>query len=167
MYRKQKNDADVLYILEHLRNEDREEVQAIHGENWKEIVFNDIMKTDFDVLMGVTKNGDVPVCMGGAWHIEGNPDNVGVVWMLCTDEIINHKLCLLRELKKEFKKYDKKFWYLYNFIYTKNEFAKKWLKWIGFKFDTPKPLGLKIPNGFEFFYRVNTRKGLLEEKYNA
>ncbi len=160
MYRKEKNEKDVLYILEHLRAEDLEEVKAVHGELWKEKVFNDIMKTDFDVLMGINKDGDIPVCMGGAWHIERDPKGIGVVWMLCTDDIVNHKICLLRELKKEFQKYDKNFWYLYNFIYSKNEFSKQWLKWIGFKFDNPKPAGMNIPEGFEFFYRVKNIKGL-------
>lgn len=160
MYRKHKNEKDVIYILEHLRADDLEEVKTIHGDKWKENVFNDIMKTDFDVLMGINKQGDIPVCMGGAWHIERDPNGVGVVWMLCTDDIVNHKICLLRELKKEFNKYDKKFWYLYNFIYSKNEFAKQWLSWIGFKFDNQHPVGMNIPKGFEFFYRVKNIKGL-------
>ncbi len=160
MYRKAKNKKDVLYILNHLRDEDLEEVKAIHGNDWKQKVFDSIMKTDFDVLMGINPDGDVPVCMGGAWHLDKDPTGVGVVWMLCTDDIINHKLCLLRELKKEFAKYDKKFWYLYNFIYCKNEFAKNWLKWIGFNFNLPHPLGLNIPKNFEFFYRTKKIKGL-------
>ena len=67
---------------------------------------------------------------------------------------------IAEQLKKEFKKYDKTFWYLYNFIYSKNEFSKQWLKWIGFKFDNPKPAGMNIPDGFEFFYRVKEIKGL-------
>jgi len=161
MYRKEKNEADVLYILEHLRNDDLEECKAIHGDNWKEKVFNDIIKTNFDVLMGIRKDGDIPVCMGGAWHLEKDPEGVGVVWMLCTDEVTNHKICLLRELKKEFKKYDSEFWLLYNQIYCKNEFAKNWLKWIGFRFDKPKPYGMNIPDGFEFFYRIRKLKGLI------
>ena len=163
MYRKAKNEKDVLYILDNLRAEDLEECKAVHGDNWKEKTFNQIMKTDFDVLMGINPDGDVPVCMGGAWHIGNDAEDVGVVWMLCTDDIVNHKICLLRELKKEFKKYDEKFWFLYNFIYSKNVFAKNWLKWMGFKFDIPKPYGLNIPDGFEFFYRIRkNKKGLLD-----
>ena len=160
MYRKEKNEKDVRYILDNLRADDLEEVKAVHGENWKEAVFESIMKTDFDVLMGINKDGDVPVCMGGAWHIARDQKGVGVVWMLCTDDVVNHKHCLLRELKKEFRKYDQKFWYLYNFIYCKNEFAKKWLMWIGFKFDNPRPIGLNIPKEFEYFYRIKKIRGL-------
>ena len=160
MYRKSKNRKDVLCILNHLRSEDLEEVKAIHGEKWKSKVYKDIMKTKFDVLMGINETGDIPVCMGGVWHLEKDEHGVGVVWMLCTDDIVNHKICLLRELKKEFKKYDEKFWFLYNFIYIKNNFAKNWLKWMGFKFDKPHPEQLKINKNFEFFYRIRQRKGL-------
>ena len=98
--------------------------------------------------------------MGGAWQIENNPKGVGVCWMLSTDEIFNHKICLLRELKKEFVKYDEKFWFLYNIIYAKNSFAKGWLKRFGFKFDNPKPEGVHVPYGFEFFYRIRETRGL-------
>lgn len=160
MYRKPKNEKDVLYILENLREDDLEEVKAVHGANWKEKVFTDIMKTEFDILLGCTKDGDVPVCMGGAWRIENNPEGIGVIWMLCTDEIKNHKICLLRELKKEFEKYDEKFWFLYNIIWHKNNFAKNWLRWMGFKFDNPHPAGANIPEGFEFFYRMRETRGL-------
>lgn len=161
LYRKAKNEKDVLYILDNLRQEDLEEVIAIHGENFKEKVFEQIMKTDFEILMGINSDNDIPVCMGGAWHLEQDEDGVGVVWMLCTDEIVNHKITLIRELKKEFKKYDEKFWFLYNFIYKKNFFAKNWLKWMGFKFDLAKFSALNLPDDFEFFYRIKEKKGLL------
>lgn len=160
MYRKQKNEKDVLYILDHLRADDLAETIAAWGENWREKNLETIMKTDFEVLMGVTKKGDIPVAMGGAWHLEKDPEGVGVVWLLCTDDIVNHKICLLRELKKEFKKYDEQFYFLYNFIHKNNFFSKNWMKWLGFKFDNPRPKGLNIPEGFEFFYRLKDRKGL-------
>lgn len=160
LYRKQKNKKDVLYILNHLRAEDLEEVKAVHGDKWKSKVYSDIMKTEFDVLMGINEKGDIPVCMGGVWHLEKDEQGVGVVWMLSTDDIVNHKICLLRELKKEFKKYDEKFWFLYNFIYYKNDFAKNWLKWMGFKFDNPRPKNMNFSKDFNFFYRIRERKGL-------
>ena len=84
MYRKQKNEKDVKYILEHLRECDRKEVQSIHGDEWENKVFEDIMKSDFDVLMGINVDGDVPVCMGGVLHLETDEPGVGVVWMFFT-----------------------------------------------------------------------------------
>lgn len=162
MYRKQKNEKDVKYILEHLRECDRKEVQSIHGEEWENKVLEDIMKSDFDVLMGINVDGDVPVCMGGVWHLETDEPGVGVVWMLCTDDVSNHPITLLRELKKEFKKYDEEYWLLYNFMLSEDTQAKGWLKWVGFDFSMPHPIELKnvIPKGFEFFYRIRKPKGL-------
>lgn len=160
MYRKEKNEKDVLYILEHLRADDLAETKAAYGENYIEENLKVIMETEFDVLMGVTKYGDIPVAIGGAWHLEKDEEGVGVVWLLCTDEIVNHKISLLREVKKEFKKYDKQFWFLYNFIHKNNSFAKNWLKWLGFDFSRPKPYGLNVPKDFEFFYRIRPKKGL-------
>jgi len=162
MYRKQKNEKDVLYILDHLREFDKKEVQAVHGDEWREKVFEQIMQTDFDVLMGINSEGDVPVCMGGACHLEKDEPGVGVVWLLCTDDISNHPIVLLRELKKEFKKYDEQFWFLYNFMLAEDKQAKGWLKWMGFDFSMPRPKNLEpvMPKGFEFFYRIRKPKGL-------
>ena len=160
MYRKEKNEKDVLYILEHLRADDLEEVKASNGENWKEIVFKNIMDPTTDVLLGVSKENDIPVCMGGAWQLDRDPKGIGLVWMLCTDDIVNHKVCLLKELKKEFRKYDQNFWFMYNSIHSKNIYAKKWLMWLGFKFDNPHPFGMNLPKEFEFFYKVKKIRGL-------
>ena len=154
MYRKQKNPKDVMYILENLRKEDIEECKIVHGADWKQKSFDAVMQTDFEVLVGVTKNGDIPVCMGGVWHLEKDDSKIATAWLLSTDEVQNHKISLLKELKKEFEKYDKKYDLTYNLIYEKNYMAKNWLKWLGFRFDNPKPEGFNVPEGFEFFYRL-------------
>ena len=125
-----------------------------------EDILNDIMTSDREILLGIKKDGDIPICMSGAWQLDKDEKGVGVAWMLCTDEIVNHKICLLREAKAEMKKYDKEFWLLYNFIYSKNEFAKNWLKWLGFKFDKLRPSILNVPKDFEFFYRIRKKQGL-------
>ena len=41
-----------------------------------------------------------------------------------------------------------------------NKQAKEWLLKLGFCFDNPKPNGLNVSEGFEFFYKVNNRKEL-------
>ena len=37
--------------------------------------------------------------------------------------------------------------------------SKKWLKWLGFRFENFFKIK-NIPNGFEFFYRLKNTKGL-------
>ena len=162
MYRANKNIKDVEYILDHLRKEDLTELKAIWSEDWKAKTLENIMGTEFYVMLGKAKNKDIPVVMGGFWKVEADAEGVGCAWLLTTDEVKNHKMCLLRELRKEVAKADEKYWLTYNFIYKENFMAKNWLKWLGYKFDNPNPEGLGVPEGFEFFYRIRPIKGLGE-----
>jgi hypothetical protein len=162
MYRANKTEKDVSYILDNLRIEDLEELKALWGENWKEQTLKNIMETEFSVMLGKTKDKDVPVVMGGVWRTDPNDEGVGCIWMLGTDNIEKHQICLLRELRKEIEKFDQEYWITYNIIYKENFKAKNWLQWLGFKFDNPKPEGIEVPEGFEFFYRLRPVKGLGE-----
>ena len=90
-------------------------------------------------------------------HLE---KGVGVVWLLSTPEIEKNKHCLLRHIIKAFEEIDEKYWLTCNILYSENKFAKRWLKKIGYKFNNPKPDGLDVPDGFEFFYRVRETRGL-------
>jgi len=157
MRRANKNLEDVQYILDHLREEDLIELQTLWGENWREESIKSIMNSNNQVVLGKTKKGDIPVVMGGIWEVK---EGVGCAWLLTTPEVKNHRHCLLRELRKDIKKSEKKLWLLYNFIYEKNFEAKKWLKWVGFRFDNPHPEGIDVPEGFEFFYRIREVEGL-------
>ena len=158
MYRARKNEKDVKYILDNLRKEDKDELLAIYGNNYKQKVMDNIMKTEFYVLLGKTKDKDIPVVMGGIWEVIPNNPHIGGAWLLSTDKVKNHKMTLLRELRKEVEAADEKFILTYNLIYEENKEAKKWLKWLGYRFDKPKPEGMVIPEGFEFFYRVNPKR---------
>ena len=159
MYRKEKNEKDVLYVLEHLREEDRLEAITIRGENYIETCLADIMKmNDDDILLGCKKSDDTPVCIGGCVPTEDKM--IGVVWLLSTPDITNHQICLLRHIKQQMEIYDQKYWITYNFIFNKNALAKKWLTKFGYKFDIQKLNGIKIPENFEFFYRKRETRGL-------
>ncbi len=162
MYRANKTNEDVEYILDHLRYEDELELKTLFGNNWREETKKRIMKTKFYVMLGKGKENKNPICMGGIEQDDKDAQGIGCAWFLCTDELKNHGIQILKELKKEIEQADEKFWLIYNVIYEKNFLAKKWLKWLGFKFDNPKPDGVEVPEGFEFFYRVRPIKGLGE-----
>ncbi len=151
MYRKPKNEKDALYILDHLREPDRCEAMATRGKNWKEEILKDYMETD-RTWLGARKKDGLPVCMGGEAVLTKDAPDEAAIWMLSTDEIIKHRVSLLKEAAYEIKQCDKEFRLLYNFIYYKNTFAKNWLSKLGFKFD--KPRLMNAPEGFEFFYRI-------------
>jgi hypothetical protein len=159
MYRANKTEEDIKYILDNLRHEDEIECKTLFGENWKEDALKNIINTE--VTIGKTKDGDIPVVMGGVHQQETDIEGVGTIWLLCTEDIKKHIVCLLKELSYDLGKIDEKYWLTYNFIYGSSS-SKKWLKKLGFKFDNPRPQGLNIPEGFEFFYRVRPVKGLGE-----
>lgn len=155
MIKKEKfNEEDVRYVLENLRSEDMKEVLHSHGENYVEKLLNDIMKTN-DVNLGVRKKDGLPVCVGGCTDTEEK--GVGVVWLLCTPEIVNHQKTLIRHLIANFKKYEKKYWLTFNFIYKENYLAKNWLKKFGYVFVKE---GANIPEDFEMFFRKRKLRGL-------
>ena len=59
------------------------------------------------------------------------------------------------ELLKQLEQASYKYEIIYNYIYKSNYKAKKWLKKLGFNFNNPKPEGLNLEEGFEFFYKRN------------
>ena len=162
MFRADNNNKieDFIYILNHLRQEDLLEVQTIWGENWREKTFENLK--DSEMIIGRTKNNNIPAVVGGYTKLDIDAEGVGCVWLLSTDLAAKHYFSLLREIKKEFQKIDELFWLTYNFIHKGNYQAKNWLKWLGYKFDNPKPEGMNIPDDFEFFYRIRPIKGLGE-----
>ena len=157
MYRKDKNEKDVLYILENLKPEDKKEAITIKGENYKEIILKEIMSNSSITYLGCQKD-DTPICVGG--YTDTETSGIGVVWLLSTLEVEKNKIALFRNILDAMKEIDEKYYFTYNFLYKENYFAKKWLKKIGYKFNNPKPAGLNIPNDFEFFYRVRKTRGL-------
>ena len=154
-----KNESDIRYILEHLREEDKHEAIVQCGENYIENILRDIKKGKGFFILGCKKSDDTPVCMGGCENTE--EDGIGVVWLLTTPEIVNHQICLLKHIKKYMREFDEDYWMLFNFLYKENQLAKIWLSKFGFRFNNP--CGLKIPKDFEFFYRIKKVRRLGEK----
>lgn len=162
---------DIKYILDNLREEDKLEAIENKGENFKEVIIDEIQKNkNQKILVGKTKKDDIPVLMYGCWELKENPA-VGIIWMLSTPEIEKHQKCFLREMKKELKKVDEKYGLTLNQLYKENYIAKNWLKWVGFRFPAEEKiktfldkefLKANVPENFEIFYRERNVKGLGE-----
>lgn len=169
MYRAKDIDIfDFEYILDNLREEDKIEAIQAKGENFKEVIIDEIVSGDQEVVVARTKENNTPVLMGGCWPIKENPA-IGIVWLLSTPEIKKHQVCFLREIRKDFERYDKQFGLTFNYLYNKNFLAKRWLKWLGYRFPSEIEkknfldkgmLNTDIPKDFEIFYRERKIKGL-------
>lgn len=151
MLKTNKDINDVNFILDNLRKEDKEEIIELWGDNWKDKFIKNTMSTEFLILT----NNNIPIAMGGIVSISNSQLRIACVWLLCSVYVKNHKILLLRTIKKHIDIASSEFDILYNYIYKLNFEAKKWLKNLGFKFDNPSPPNLEVREGFEFFYKLN------------
>lgn len=147
------------FILENLRAEDLEELKIIWNENWKEKVLKSFEQTEVKFAYGLDEFGDeIPIAMGGFYEFADKSSKVACVWLLTTKFVHKNKFALMKVLKNEIERAQKKYDIMYNFIYEANYEAKGWLKKLGFCFDNPKPKNLNVRENFEFFYKLNNRK---------
>ena len=145
-----KNKKYFEFILDDLRPQDLEEVQALWQEDWKEEVLKSI-KGHKTLVLFVK---DIPIALGGFVSIKDKNLRIAVVWLLCSCSVYSYKSLFYKTLKDEIKKAEKKYDVMFNCIYKSNFESKNWLKRLGFQFDNPRPLGLNIKENFEFFYKV-------------
>ena len=156
MYEKPKNEKDILYILNNLKEEDKHEALVIKGENYVELILKDIMNDNVRTYLGCRKSDDTPVCVGG--YNPSGIDGTGIVWLLSTPDIVNRKTSLFRHVIEAFNEIDQKFYLTYNILYSENTFAKSWLSKLGFKFENI--FNASLPPDFEMFYRLRPLRGL-------
>ncbi len=146
---------DIVYILENLRKEDKEELIALHGKHWKEKILSDLEGQTILCLYFLTeKNEEIPLAMGGFFEQFLEEPSIACVWLLSTNIVKQYKKFFMKELSKEIDKASKKYSIMYNFIYKSNYEAKKWLRIFGFRFDNPYPKNIDMKDGFEFFYKT-------------
>lgn len=144
--------SDILYILNNLREEDKIELCLYSGKNWKNKTVQRLKKSKVIILKD---SEGIPFAMGG---IEGKND-IACVWLLTTKKVVENKIQLIKTIKEQLYLNSQKYSIYFNYICKSNNLAKNWLLKLGFNFDNPKPHNLYVKEGFEFFYRVNKRKG--------
>ncbi len=158
MYKTKASANDIKYILDNLRAEDREELEAAHGKSWNPIVFEKIIDCE-DVNIGISEKTKNPVLMWGVVPEElparclcsdffdgRKKEYIGCIWLLSTNEIEQNYICFLKNAKKQMQIYEKEYKILCNQVHKANKGAINWLKWLGLKF---KP----YTEDFMFFYK--------------
>ena len=80
------------------------------------------------------------VCMYGVAEMS-ILSNVGIPWLLGTDEIEKHSKYFLRQNRHYMKEIKRKYSLLINFVDARNTVAIRWLKWLGFEVFDEQPFG--------------------------
>lgn len=82
-----------------------------------------------------------PFCMFGVVRAQQDRD-VGVVWMLATDRILECKREFLRKNSHYVQAMRSQFKMLMNYVDDRNTVSKRWLEWLGFELEPEAvPLG--------------------------
>ena len=149
MIKKSKSRRKLKYILNNLREADRQEMFELYGANWYSKTLNSIMKTDF--VIGVSKRTGKPFAVFG--H-KAEFEKYGIIFLLSTPEIENKKFSLVRSAGIEISKIEKQYDMIFNFIHKSNFKMLKLLEQLDFKFLECDRINYK------FFYKRKILKGI-------
>lgn len=140
---------DVEYIINHIRPEDVEEVDAFSGET-----IRNVLETTPDLLnkSQVWEVDGRVVCIFGVNPI--NDMKMGIIWMLATTEFEKYSRMFAVRCKKVVDEMIDGFDFVLNYVHSKNKKSIEWLSWLGFKIYEPEPVGHKG----ELFTRFEMRK---------
>ena len=158
---KNSNDISIIhYVLNHLREEDKQELIALYSDKWYESTIESFFDKQFLTLYGYDDNKqEVPIAIGGIDTVFDKSQRIACVWLLSTIWVQKNKKKFFSTLKNQVLLAEKDFDILFNFIYESNCSAKKWAKKLGFDFYNPKPTNFSIEDGFDFFYKSKERNG--------
>lgn len=135
--------SDIDFIAGNARGDDRIEVYAASGRE-----ITDALNYTFDLsaMSWCGKVNDVPVVVFGV-----APDGIfgesAQPWMVGTDDLVRYQVPFLRRCCYYVNIMQASFPYLHNWVDERNVVAQRWLKWMGFSVEGPKPFG---PFGDDF-----------------
>ena len=130
---------DIDFVIENIRDADKRELEAASGLNYKTCL-DRIYSMNDNAWTGFADNEIVAIFgVQMASYITGN----GIPWMISTKAIEKNAILFIRHCKPVFKIMVKDCKTLINFVDDRNDLAKMWLRWLGFKLEDPIPYGAK------------------------
>jgi len=130
------------HIAAHVRDADRDEFWALSMMTPEEVL-NQSFGLSHLAWTGLID--EVPVCMFGVVRAS-LLGNVGRPWMVGTDLLDKHQVVFLRRCRASLETMKMCFSKLENYIDARNVKAIQWLRWLGFSFNEPEPMGpLNLP----------------------
>lgn len=131
LYVERSSTTDALYVAQHLRRADRNEVAALTKQPPVQVIRDGIVASHPCYTIRLTSTGR-PCGIFGACKTD-NPDS-GVVWLVGTDDLITMSRTFIRHSREWVDEVQKHYRLLYNVIDARNEVHLNWLKWTGFEF---------------------------------
>lgn len=123
--------ADVNQLAPKLRVADIQEIKAAIGEDPGDVLERNVGWSD--PCYAVVDGEDAPIALFGAVPEVNDPD-LGIVWLLASDELIKHHFFIARNSRAWVAEMHRRYRVLWNCVDARNEVHIRWLKWCGFKF---------------------------------
>jgi hypothetical protein len=114
-----------------LREADLQEIRANLGEEPLGVLERGVAWSD--PCYAVVDGEDRPLALFGVVPDSGCAE-VGMVWLLGSDDLVSHPFFVLRNSRAWVKKLHGRYRVLWNFVDARNEIHIRWLRWCGFTF---------------------------------
>lgn len=92
-------------------------------------------------IAGIYFKGDIPLCVYGVVTASLIDAETGIPWLLGTPELDQCARLFLRQTREGVTTLLERYAVLTNWVDTDYVKAIRWLRWLGFSFDAPKPVG--------------------------
>lgn len=129
----------VIHIANHMRAADAAEVWASSRKTPLEAMLSGFKYSDRSIVVMVN---DEPCAMIGL-VIQSILTGTGVVWMLGSDESMNHRKLFLELSPPVIKEMLDVCPMLFNYVHADNKKSIRWLQWLGFTIESPKAHGVE------------------------
>ena len=138
-------EVDCIYLSEHLRKEDIQEIKAVMG-NVPPLLSLLIGHKLSAVPLVICDAESKPVAMLGVV-----PNGlIGFIWMVGTDDLKKISLSFLRNSKDVCDVLKGKHQILHNYVDKRNKLHINWLKWMGFSIINEVNYGIENRKFYEF-----------------
>lgn len=145
------NPEDIEFIIQNIRDEDVEEVNAMGGGTVRDALMStDNLETNSWVW---ERDGQVHAIFG----VNPVPDRegIGVVWMLATKSFDDHLFAFTAACRAVVQQMVKGYDYVFNYVYEENRKSIKWLEWLGFTIRDAEGIGIDGAKFHRFEMVVN------------
>ena len=125
---------DGFTVANNIRKEDLQELEGL-GLNQLNIPVG-VLSSEHSTVF-YTREGEIAGCAG----INRMDDNVGQIWMLCTEAIHKEPITFVRQAKKWLRDIESDYRLLWNLADARNHVHHKLLRHLGFKAIRSVPIG--------------------------